>query len=128
MTLLWIYAIYLLVSVGITIWVARTLQKNGTVYVTEGTNTNSELADAVSHLLTVGFYLVNIGLISLALKTRGPVFDYESGIELLSTKIGWVLLALGCMHFVILLIFTGLRKNNRKVNEPFFEGEALERG
>ncbi len=128
-TIVWTYAAYLAVCGGITIWVARTLRKNGTVYVTDGQNQHSELADAISHLLTVGFYLVNFGFISLALKYGTPATNVQTAIELLGTKIGGVLLALGCMHFLILIVFTGMRKNNRAAAEPIFEnhryGEPL---
>lgn len=127
-TMVWTYAAYLAVCFGITIWVAQTLRKNGTVYVTDGRNHRTELANAISYLLTVGFYLINFGFICLALKHGAQVTDTQSAIELLSTKIGSVLLALGCMHFIILIVFTGIRKNNRSSTEPIFEnryGEPL---
>ncbi|QDT48764.1 hypothetical protein Pan258_28090 [Symmachiella dynata] len=127
-TMVWTYAAYLAVCGGITIWVAQTLRKNGTVFVTDGRNYGTELSNAISRLLTVGFYLVNFGFICLLLKHGAQVTDPQSAIELLSTKIGGVLLALGCMHFVILTIFSGIRKNNRSTTEPIFEnryGEPL---
>ncbi len=113
-----IYAVYLFVCVAVTIWVARNLRLNGKIYVTDGKDENPVLIDAISHLLIVGFYLINFGLISLVLKFGSNVSDPQSAVELLSTKVGGVLLGLGCMHFVILMVFSGLRKNQRSIFEP----------
>lgn len=111
-TMVWTYAAYLSLCVGITVWVARTLRSNGTVYVTEGRSVNANLIDSLCHLLIVGFYLVNLGFISLALRYGSRAIDMQSAIELLSTKVGCVLLGLGLMHFITLWVFAGMRKNN----------------
>jgi hypothetical protein len=55
------YLSYLAISIGLTIWVARTLHKNGRVFLVEAFHGNEELADSVNHLLVVGFYLINGG-------------------------------------------------------------------
>ena len=52
---------YLLISVAVTIWVARTLHKNGRIFLVDAFHGNEHLADSVNHLLVVGFYLVNVG-------------------------------------------------------------------
>ena len=62
------YLGYLAISIGLTVWVARTLSKNGRVFLIDSFLGNQELADSVNHLLVVGFYLINVGYISLALK------------------------------------------------------------
>lgn len=66
--IIWTYAIYLLVSVALTVWVARTLHKNGRIFLVDSFGGNEPLADSVNHLLVVGFYLMNIGYVTLALK------------------------------------------------------------
>ena len=63
------YAVYLAISLLVTVWVARTLHKNGRVFLVEAFHGNEELADSVNHLLVVGFYLVNLGYVALALRT-----------------------------------------------------------
>ena len=50
------YIAYLAISLGVTIWVARTLHRNGRVFLVEAFRGNTELADSVNHLLVVGFY------------------------------------------------------------------------
>ena len=71
---------------------------------------NRELADSVNHLLVVGFYLINIGFVSLALKYGAKPTDFAEMIEALSTKMGFVLLVLGGMHFFNLSVFSRVRK------------------
>src|SRR5215472_15669285 len=103
------YLIYLLISVNLTIWVARTLHKRGAIFLVDAFHGNEELAAAVNHLLVVGFYLINIGFVSLALKSGAAVGTWREGIEMLSDKLGWVLLILGGMHFFNLFVFSRIR-------------------
>ncbi|MBE7493923.1 MAG: hypothetical protein HS117_03155 [Verrucomicrobiaceae bacterium] len=104
------YTLYLALAVAMTVWVARTLHKNGRVFLVECFHGNTELADSVNHLLVVGFYLVNIGFVSLYLRTKEDVLGARGVFELLSDKMGVVLLLLGAMHFFNLYVFTRLRK------------------
>jgi len=76
------YFSYLAISIALTIWVARTLQKSGRVFLIEAFHGNEELADSVNRLLVVGFYLINVGYIALALKTRDPLRTLREVIEL----------------------------------------------
>jgi hypothetical protein len=101
---------YLAISIAITVWVARTLHKNGRIFLVDAFHGNTELADSVNHLLVVGFYLVNLGYISLALSTTNPMATLRAVIELESDKIGVVLLILGAMHFFNILVFAKMRK------------------
>src|SRR6184192_3685266 len=93
------YVAYLAISVCLTIWVARTLHKNGRVFLVESFLGNEQLADSVNHLLVVGFYLINIGYVTLALKYGAAAANPQEALETLSTKVGLVLLVLGAMHF-----------------------------
>src|SRR6266542_6443016 len=95
---LWTYVAYLLISIALTIWVARTLHKNGRVFLVDSFAGNEQLADSVNHLLVVGFYLINVGYVTLALKYGVTAVSAQECLEILSTKIGLVLLVLGFMH------------------------------
>jgi hypothetical protein len=108
------YFSYLAISIALTIWVARTLQKSGRVFLIEAFHGNEELADSVNRLLVVGFYLINVGYIALALKTRDPLGTVREVIELESTKLGVVLLILGGMHFFNILVLSKMRKNSAR--------------
>jgi hypothetical protein len=104
------YAAYLTISVCLTIWVARTLHKNGRIFLVDSFLGNEALADSVNHLLVVGFYLINIGYVTLALKYGAEADDARTAVETLSTKVGLVLLVLGAMHFFNLFVFSRMRK------------------
>lgn len=103
------YGIYLALSLGLTIWVAQTLFKNGRVFLVDVFAGNETLADSVNHLLIVGFYLVNLGYVCLALKIDSPPSTVQGSIEILAAKMGCVLLVLGAMHFFNLFLFSRVR-------------------
>ncbi|MEQ1748544.1 MAG: hypothetical protein ABL974_03930 [Prosthecobacter sp.] len=112
------YGLYLALAVAMTIWVAKTLHKSGRIFLVECFHGNEELADSVNHLLVVGFYLINIGFVSLYLKTTETVTGAQGVFETLSGKMGVVLLMLGGMHFFNLLLFTKLRKRAHLATMP----------
>ena len=104
------YLLYIAVSIALTIWVAQTLFKNGRVFLVDVFHGNESLADSVNHLLVVGFYLINLGYVSLALKLGYNIATTREAIEALSWKVGMVLLVLGGMHFFNLYIFSRMRR------------------
>src|SRR5678815_3041978 len=106
----WTHLLYLGISIALTIWVARTLHRNGRVFLVDCFHGNTHLADSVNHLLVVGFYLINVGFVSLALRFGVSAADPQEALETLSTKVGLVLLVLGAMHFCNLAIFTTCRR------------------
>jgi hypothetical protein len=110
MYIVYAYIAYLTISLSLTIWVARTLMKNGRIFLIDTFLENEALADSVNHLLVVGFYLINAGYVTLALKYGTRPTDLPETIESLSTKVGLVLLVLGGMHFFNLYIFSKLRR------------------
>jgi len=110
------YLVYLAISIALTIWVARTLHKNGRVFLVDVFHGNEALADSVNHLLVVGFYLINFGYVSLALKLGYVVATAQEAMEALSVKIGMVLIVLGGMHFFNLFVFSRMRRRSTTRN------------
>lgn len=108
--IVWTYLAYLAISVALTVWVARTLHKNGRIFLVDSFHGNEKLADSINHLLLVGFYLVNVGYVSLALKYGDKPASLQEVLEALSTKVGAVLLILGGMHFFNLYVFSKMRR------------------
>src|SRR5262245_3247762 len=94
------YLVYVLVSVVLTFWVARTLSTHGLPFLQTVFRGNTALAVSVNHLLVVGFYLVNLGFISFNLRLGFRVYGSAEATEALSMKVGLVLLVLGALHFV----------------------------
>ena len=93
----------------LTIWVARTLFTNGRTFLVDIFHGNEALADSVNKLLLMGFYLINIGYAMLTLRSAGPITGYQQSVEMLSVKVGTIILILGGMHFFNLYVFYKLR-------------------
>jgi hypothetical protein len=104
------YVAYLLLAIPLTIWVARTLHRNGRAFLVDAFHGQETLADSVNHLLVVGFYLINLGWVVMTLRTQLQLDTVRQSIELLSDKIGTVLLVLGVMHFLNLYLFSSYRR------------------
>ncbi|MEV5374419.1 hypothetical protein [Streptomyces nondiastaticus] len=104
------YAIYLLISLGLMAWVARTLSRNGRVFLADVLHGNEKLADAVNHLLVVGFYLVNLGFIALYLQDDTAINDARGVFEVLSRNLGVVFLVLGAMHLGNVYVLNRFRR------------------
>jgi hypothetical protein len=109
------YNIYLIVTISLTIWVAKTLFRNGKVFLIDIFHGNKELADSVNNLLLVGFYLINIGYAVYTLSVGYTIVNLQEVMERLSLKVGTIILILGFMHFFNLFVFFKLR--NRAQDE-----------
>ena len=122
------HLVYLAISIGLTVWVARTLSRSGRVFLVDAFLGNRELAESVDHLLVVGFYLVNMGFVALALRHGAKPEDLTTAIEALSSKLGLILLALGAMHFFNLYVLSRLRKRAllRTRKPPVLPDEMVE--
>jgi len=111
-TPVYIYIAYIIISIAMTIWVARTLHKNGRIFLVDAFGGNEKMADSVNHLLVVGFYLINLGFILLYLRFGTKPTTLVEGIEYIATKLGVVMLVLGAVHFFNIFNFDRLRKKN----------------
>ena len=107
------YVAYLLIAVPLTVWVARTLSRHGRVFLEDVFVGNDALADAVNRLLVVGFYLLNLGFVSLYLRGGADVVDLRGLFEELSVKVGVVSLVLGGLHFANVYVFNAMRRRHR---------------
>ncbi|MFL5764868.1 MAG: hypothetical protein ACJ77K_13065 [Bacteroidia bacterium] len=128
------YSIYLPVAVALTIWVARTLHKNGKVFLVDIFHGQQELAISVNKLLQLGFYLINLGYAVIKLEIKpGSVYnealsryipqyvnDTQSMIEELSFKLGGFILILGLMLFINLFFLLILRSGSRPAPKTTF--------
>lgn len=110
------YAAYLIVTIALTIWVARTLSRNGEVFLVECFGHDRTLAQSTNHLLVVGFYLVNLGFILLTLRYGTEPTTVPEAIRFLSSKIGLAVIVLGFMHFFNM---NAIAKFGRKVGTWF---------
>ena len=111
--LLSVYLVYVSASIGLTIWLARTLFKNGEVFLEEVFADNPKMAEAVNRLLVVGFYLLNLGYAFVTLKAGNEVNTRAVAIETLGVKLGSLLLVLGALHMGNLYLFHRIRRRGR---------------
>ncbi|TWP52238.1 hypothetical protein FKR81_11755 [Lentzea tibetensis] len=106
------YVIYIVLSVGLTVWVGRVLSSNGKVFLVDVFRGNEELAVTVNRLLVVGFYLVNLGFVSWFLRTRDTVEEARQVFETLSVKVGTVLVVLGVLHITNVIVLSKMRRRS----------------
>jgi hypothetical protein len=111
--LLAVYVVYFAASLGLTIWLARTLFKNGEVFLEEVFADNPRMAGSVNHLLVVGFYLLNLGYALVTLKAGHGVATNAEAFETLAMKLGSLLLVLGGLHMANLYIFHRIRRRGQ---------------
>lgn len=114
------YLFYVAIGVALTIWVARTLRLHGRVFFEKGCKGDDRLAESLSHLFSVGFYLLHIGFVLLALK-GGSATNVVGAIELLSTKVGLVLVVLAISHFFHIAIYARIHGKPKPVGGVNFE-------
>ena len=117
------YLIYLPVAMLLTLYVARTLFKNGRIFMLDIFKGRAEIADATNKLFEVGFYLVNVGFAMRILRIRPKngldMETWQELLEALSYKIGAFTIYLGTMLFLnMFLFFRGRKKANRPKPEP----------
>jgi hypothetical protein len=108
-----VYVVYAATSVFLTVWLARTLSKNGEVFLDDVFIDNPRMAQAVNRLLVVGFYLLNLGYAFLTLKADVQLPTATQAIETLAAKLGALLLALGAIHFFNLYLFHRVRRRGQ---------------
>jgi hypothetical protein len=112
-----VYTTYALVTVSLTVWLARVLSRNGAVFLEDVFKDSPKMADAVNQLLVVGFYLLNLGYAALIMKAeRGDTVI--SAVEVLAWKLGALLMSLGLMHFANLYVFYRIRRRARLAYLP----------
>jgi len=118
------YLLYLVASIGITVFVGLALSRSGRTFLLDIFGGNDSLAEAVNRLLVVGFYLLNLGFVTLTLRATGEITSTRQAVQLLSVKIGEMLLVIGALHFANLVILTRLRRRPRPPVLPFPGGPA----
>ena len=112
-----IYIVYAIVSIGLTVWLARTLYKSGEVFLEDVFEDKAGLAHAVNVLLVIGFFMLNFGYAALILRANAPS-TAVGAIETLANKLGVLIFTLGLIHFLNMLVFFAIRKRSQMRNQP----------
>ncbi len=131
------YLVYLVVVLGLTFYVARTLFTNGRTFMLDIFKGKEDIANATNKLFEVGFYLLNMGFALLILKIdQGEEHTYDETlqttvtaythaldtnqevVEVLASKVGGFAIYLGVMLFLNLYLFFRGRKKSRQNMMP----------
>lgn len=110
----------LVLGIAISVVVGRALRSAGRPFLDDVLQ-DDRVAEAVSRLLTVLFYLVSLGTVALL-----ATLDL-SGVNALyatSAKVGIVLLVIGAAHGLTLLVLLRIKKRRR---QQMVEEEIAER-
>ena len=108
---------YVVVAVGLTVWLARTLFRNGAAFLLDVFEDKPELAGAVNRLLVTGFYMLNLGYAFFILRaSRG--YDGFEATQFLVNRLAILLVTLAGIHFVNVLVFWRIRARREQRHLP----------
>ena len=110
------YMVYLLVSLYITVWVGHQIFKQGEHFLMEIFRDNTSIVKPVNRILLTGYYLINIGYVFVLLIHKQHLQTFTDVLELLSSKLGIVILSLGIIHLFNLMTFAFIYSNKLKNN------------
>jgi hypothetical protein len=103
------YLAYLILSVALTVFVGSALSRSGRIFLVDVFGGRAAPAQAASRLMVVAFYLLNFGFVTLTLRTSGEIGSVRQAIQVLSVKIGEVLLVLGALYLANISFLARLR-------------------
>ena len=112
------YLVYLAISVSLTVGAGLVLSRSGRVFLRDVFGGDQALAEAVNRLLVVGFYLLTLGFVVLAMRPSGQITSVPQAAGVLSVKIGEVLLVLGALHLMNVAIFRRIRRRPAPGRRP----------
>ena len=104
------YCLYLAVSAGLTVGAGLVLSRSGQVFLRDVFGGDDALAKAVNRLLVVGFYLLMLGFVVLAMRPPGQITGVRQAAGVLSVKVGEVALVLGALHLTNFAVFRRIRR------------------
>ena len=119
------YFVYIGLSAALTLWVGRTLFRNGRIFLIESFDGNVEMADSVNQLLIVGFYLLNVGFVAFYLQAGRPPEEMVEAIKFVSEKIGVVAIVMGVIHYFNVFNIAKIRRKAKSRREREASPQAL---
>jgi hypothetical protein len=112
-----VYAVYVVIAVGLTAWLARTLFRSGTAFLHDVFADRPKLADAVNRLLVVGFYMLNLGYALYILRASRGLDAFEA-VQFLVNRLALLLVSLAVLHFVNVFVFWRIRARREQRDMP----------
>jgi len=102
--------LYFAISLALVAVVGRALSRSGAAFLPEMFGDRGGVAEAVNRLLVVAFYLLSCGFIALTMPVWAHVGSAGQALQLLSAKVGELLLVLGVLHVASTVVFARLRR------------------
>lgn len=96
---LWAYGIYLLITFVVVILVGRICYTNGNTFVLALVSEHEELCQRINRLLLLGYYLMNLGFVAISLVFWETIESIPHLIEILSMRIGFIVVSIALMHY-----------------------------
>ena len=112
-----VYVGYAAVAIGLTAFLARTLFRNGGVFLHDVFGERAAIADAVNRLLVIGFYMFNLGYAFYVLRA-GRGLDGFDAMQFFVNHVGALLLVLAVMHFANVFVFWRIRIHREQRHLP----------
>ena len=103
------YAVYLATSIGLTTWLAVVLNRNGKIFLRDVFHDDPDVGEAVNRLLTIGFFMFNLGYAFLILRAES-IGKNDSAVNFLVNRLGLLLVSLGVLHFINMAVFAKIRR------------------
>lgn len=102
--------LYTVISLGLVHMVGQTLSRNSRAFLPQKPGQDG-MAEAVTRVLVVAYYLLALGFIALTMPTWSHVASPGRAMELLSVQVGILLLVLGGLHLAGTAVLARLRRS-----------------
>ncbi len=110
------YIIYLPISGYITIVVGNRLHADGIWYIKDHFPGQDEFATIINRFLLIGYYLINLGYVAISIINWETILTFLQMAEVLSFRIGIIILGLGIMHYINMGLLSFFSPN--KITNP----------
>lgn len=102
--------LYTAISLALVHMVGQTLSRNSRAFLPQKPGQDG-MAEAVTRVLVVAYYLLALGFIALTMPTWSHVASPGRAMELLSVQVGILLLVLGGLHLAGTAVLARLRRS-----------------
>jgi hypothetical protein len=108
------YLVYIPLTFYITVFVGYTFYKHGQHYIDDLLPDNLPLAKAINRMLLIGYYLLNLGYLTMSLSIWQRLNGLVEVIEYLSIRVAIILTVLGLMHFFNMTVIWWYGRKHRQ--------------
>ena len=115
--------LYTAISLALVHMVGQTLSRNSRAFLPQKPGQDG-MAEAVTRVLVVAYYLLALGFIALTMPTWSHVASPGRAMELLSVQVGILLLVLGGLHLAGTAVLARLRRSRPWRTRAAPAGEA----